>query len=92
MGTAISTEGRAWFNVAGNINNVPLTVWAPNINLHRNVLWGRSVETPGEDPVLNGEYAFEFIKAMQGNVTADDVRARCFIAARYTFLLCPSAI
>ena len=52
MGTAISDEARAWYNVAGNRNNVPLTMWAPNINLHRNFLWGRAVETPGEDPVL----------------------------------------
>ena len=47
MGTAISDEARAWYNVAGNRNNVPLTMWAPNINLHRNFLWGRAVETPG---------------------------------------------
>jgi beta-glucosidase-like glycosyl hydrolase len=72
MGTAISDEARAWYNVAGNLNNVPLTMWAPNINLHRNFLWGRAVETPGEDPVLNGRYAAEFIAAMQGNVTAND--------------------
>ena len=50
---------------------MPLTVWAPNINLHRNVLWGRAVETPGEDPALSGAFALEFIRAMQGNVTAD---------------------
>jgi hypothetical protein len=29
MGTAISDEARAWYNIAGNKNNVPLTMWAP---------------------------------------------------------------
>lgn len=30
------------------------------------------METPGEDPVLSAAYATAFIRAMQGNVTADN--------------------
>mmetsp|Transcript_18126 Transcript_18126/g.43550 ORF Transcript_18126/g.43550 Transcript_18126/m.43550 type:complete len:739 (+) Transcript_18126:71-2287(+) len=61
IGSAISTEARA-FNNQGHAGN---TFWTPNINIYRDPRWGRGQETPGEDPVLNGEYAANFVPGMQ---------------------------
>ena len=44
-----------------------LTLWCPNINLFRDPRWGRGQETYGEDPLLTGTLATEFIKGLQGN-------------------------
>lgn len=44
-----------------------LTLWSPNINLFRDPRWGRGQETYGEDPLLTGTLATEFIKGLQGN-------------------------
>src|SRR5499427_3177938 len=44
-----------------------LTFWTPNINLFRDPRWGRGMETYGEDPVLTGAMAAEFIKGIQGD-------------------------
>jgi beta-D-xylosidase 4 len=46
-----------------------LSFYAPNINLARDPRWGRIEETPGEDPLLNREYAYEFTKGFQEGVT-----------------------
>ena len=35
------------------------------MNLARDPRWGRIEETPGEDPTLNGEYAYAFTKGFQ---------------------------
>jgi hypothetical protein len=69
MGNAISDEARGWANAVPGTN---LVFWAPNINLHRNILWGRNQETPGEDPTINGVYATMWIAAMQGGTLATD--------------------
>ena len=52
-GAQIGKEARAMMN-AGNGYS---TFWAPVINLAREPRWGRNIETPGEDPLLTGEYA-----------------------------------
>lgn len=44
-----------------------LTLWCPNINLFRDPRWGRGQETYGEDPLLTGTLATQFIKGLQGN-------------------------
>jgi beta-glucosidase len=44
-----------------------LTLWSPNINLFRDPRWGRGQETYGEDPLLTGTLATEFIKGLQGS-------------------------
>lgn len=62
--TAISTEARAYFNQHANDG---LTFYAPNINLASHPLWGRVMETPGEDPFLASVYAKEYIKGLQGD-------------------------
>jgi len=72
MATQISSEARRMFtenhlNAGGNNTWqwIGLDFWAPNINLFRDPRWGRGMETPGEDPYLNGEYAVAYIRAMQ---------------------------
>ena len=60
-GRQIAMEARAMMN-AGNGYS---TFWAPVINLAREPRWGRNIETPGEDPMLSGEYAEYFTKGFQ---------------------------
>ena len=59
IGEAISSEGRAFYNVGG-LNG--LTFFAPQINLASNPLWGRAMECPGasveiRNPLSNREAA-----------------------------------
>jgi len=44
-----------------------LVVWAPNADLARDPRWGRTEESYGEDPYLNGTMAAAFIQGLQGN-------------------------
>ena len=43
-----------------------ITMCSPNINLFRDPRWGRGQETYGEDPVLTGMMATEYVKGLQG--------------------------
>ncbi|XP_038899169.1 probable beta-D-xylosidase 2 [Benincasa hispida] len=63
IGRVVSDEARAMYNggAAG------LTYWSPNVNIFRDPRWGRGQETPGEDPVVAGEYAASYVKGLQGN-------------------------
>ncbi|KAJ7296233.1 hypothetical protein O6H91_13G069600 [Diphasiastrum complanatum] len=61
IGQAISTEGRAMYNVG----NSGATFWSPNINIYRDPRWGRGQETPGEDPVLSSQYGTYFVRGLQ---------------------------
>ncbi|KAJ8900421.1 hypothetical protein K2173_025198 [Erythroxylum novogranatense] len=47
IGRVVSDEARAMYN--GGMGG--LTYWSPNVNILRDPRWGRSQETPGEDPV-----------------------------------------
>ena len=60
-GRQISMEGRA----LSNQGQAYSTFWAPVINLAREPRWGRNLETPGEDPMLSGEYATAFVHGFQ---------------------------
>ncbi|XWS39313.1 hypothetical protein CRYUN_Cryun18bG0040800 [Craigia yunnanensis] len=42
-----------------NLGRAGLTFWSPNINVVRDPRWGRTLETPGEDPYVVGLYADE---------------------------------
>ncbi|KAJ4964548.1 hypothetical protein NE237_016397 [Protea cynaroides] len=61
IGKVVSTEARSMYNVglAG------LTFWSPNINILRDPRWGRSQETPGEDPLLSSKYASAYVRGLQ---------------------------
>ncbi|KAJ1259228.1 hypothetical protein BS78_10G138400 [Paspalum vaginatum] len=61
IGQAVSTEARAMYNLGKG----GLTYWSPNINVVRDPRWGRALETPGEDPLVAGRYAVNFVRGMQ---------------------------
>ncbi|CAM6007271.1 unnamed protein product [Sphagnum balticum] len=61
IGQVVSTEGRAIYNQGRS----GLTYWSPNINIVRDPRWGRTQETPGEDPKLTSTYAVYFVKGVQ---------------------------
>ena len=42
------------------------TVFAPNINVWRDPRWGRGYETPGEDALVSGRFAVQFVRGLQG--------------------------
>ena len=72
VGTVVSVEARAKFNLAGGPGRdhrryEGLTIWSPNINIFRDPRWGRGQETYGEDPYLTGQLAVAFIRGLQGN-------------------------
>ncbi|MFF2480251.1 glycoside hydrolase family 3 N-terminal domain-containing protein [Paenibacillus sp. NPDC058071] len=49
--------------------------FAPMVDLVRDPRWGRVVESTGEDPYLNGEYARAFVRGFQGeDLSADTDR------------------
>ena len=72
-GTVIGIEGRAKFNQYASRHDgnskwwSGLTFWTPNINIFRDPRWGRGQETYGEDPLLTGTIATQFIKGIQGD-------------------------
>src|SRR5277367_341280 len=71
VSTAISDEARAKHHefVRRGKRGIyeGLTFWTPNINLFRDPRWGRGMETYGEDPLLTGSMAVQFIKGLQGD-------------------------
>lgn len=73
VGTAIGVEARGIHNGrvhggdrgAGQ-NGEGITLYAPNLNLVRNPLWGRAQEVFSEDPVLTGQLTKSYVMGMQG--------------------------
>lgn len=67
IGKVVSTEARAMHNVglAG------LTYWSPNINIVRDPRWGRTQETPGEDPLLTSKYGSGYVRGLQQSDDGD---------------------
>ena len=70
--TAISDEGRAKYHAALKRNGYTaqyqgLNFWSPNVNIFRDPRWGRGQETWGEDPLLTGELASEYVRGLQGD-------------------------
>ena len=48
-----------------NLPHIGLDCWSPNINIVRDARWGRNLETPGEDPLLNGLYGAYYTIGLQ---------------------------
>lgn len=67
----IATEARAKYNENKKQGYTDiyqgLTMCSPNINIFRDPRWGRGHETYGEDPVLTGMMAAEYVKGLQGD-------------------------
>ena len=68
---AISTEGRAKFNMQQSFDDTDiykgLTFWSPNVNIFRDPRWGRGHETFGEDPYLTSRLGVRFVEGLQGH-------------------------
>nr|WP_143765342.1 glycoside hydrolase family 3 C-terminal domain-containing protein [Catenulispora acidiphila] len=75
--TAVSDEVRGFLDKSlwgtGQNNLGPsasdygaLTFWAPNVNMDRDPLWGRTNESFGEDPYLTSTMAGAFVDGYQG--------------------------
>ncbi|KAK6930246.1 Glycoside hydrolase, family 3, N-terminal [Dillenia turbinata] len=64
IGEVVSHEARAMYN--GGVGG--LTYWSPNVNILRDPRWGRSQETPGEDPLITGRYAARYVRGLQSMV------------------------
>lgn len=44
------------------------------MNIFRDPRWGRGQETPGEDPIVAGEYAARYVRGLQGNLPGDRLK------------------
>ena len=71
IGDAVSTEGRAKYNMQARRDDRDiykgLTFWAPNVNIFRDPRWGRGHETYGEDPYLTSRLGVRFVEGIQGH-------------------------
>lgn len=71
IGDAVSTEGRAKYNMQSKHEDRDiykgLTFWAPNVNIFRDPRWGRGHETYGEDPYLTSRLGVRFVNGIQGH-------------------------
>jgi beta-glucosidase len=79
--SAISDEARGeldpslWGKAQNNLGPSPddygaLTFWAPTVNMDRDPRWGRTDESFGEDPYLQGQMAGAFVNGYEGNTMA----------------------
>ena len=46
-----------------------IVVWSPNADLARDIRWGRTEESYGEDPFLAGKLSVAFVEGLQGDDT-----------------------
>ena len=76
LGSTIGVELRSlWLqNVGENhppteLPHIGLDCWSPNIGIVRDTRWGRNLETPGEDPFLNGQFGAEYTTGLQTSQT-----------------------
>ncbi|HZG78126.1 MAG TPA: glycoside hydrolase family 3 N-terminal domain-containing protein, partial [Paenibacillus sp.] len=61
----------------GRASGIHVT-FAPMVDLVRDARWGRVMESPGEDPFLNGLMAAAYVRGFQGDdLAADDALAAC---------------
>lgn len=79
VGTAISTEARAFANFGFG----GLDYWTPNVNPYKDPRWGRAAETPGEDPLHIKGYVKAMLAGLEGNETVRKVIATCKHYAAY---------
>jgi len=53
--------------------------FSPMVDLARDARWGRIIESPGEDPLLNSLFAGAFIEGYQGDDPLDKYRLACCV-------------
>jgi beta-glucosidase len=91
--TAISDEARGeldpslWGKAQNNLGPSAsdygaLTFWAPTVNMDRDPRWGRTDESFGEDPYLQGQMAGAFVDGYEGNtMTGQSINGYLKVAA-----------
>ncbi|XP_058077571.1 probable beta-D-xylosidase 5 [Magnolia sinica] len=75
IGESVSTEARAMHNLGA----AGLTFWSPTMNVVRDPRWGRTLETPGEDPFVVGRYSVNYVRGLQdvkGHENPTDLKSR----------------
>lgn len=86
IASAIGDEGRAKHLAAAARGNrgpyVGLTYWSPNVNIYRDLRWGRGQETWGEDPTLTSRMAVAFVRGLQGD---DPERLKAAACAKHFY-------
>jgi beta-glucosidase-like glycosyl hydrolase len=71
MGAVIGMELRYMYlaqvgeDHASNLPAIGLDCWSPNIGIVREPRWGRNLETPGEDPLVNGAFGAAVTEGLQ---------------------------
>lgn len=70
MGGVIGHELRALWLEGARENykagpHLGLDCWSPNININRDPRWGRNMETPSEDPLVNARYGVAYTRGLQ---------------------------
>ena len=68
----VAQESAAVAAVEAAVSGVHVT-FAPMVDLVRDPRWGRVLETTGEDPYLNGEFAKAFVRGFQGQDLKSDL-------------------
>lgn len=54
-----------------------MVTFSPPVDLIRDARWGRCLESPGEDPWLNSQYAKAMVEGFQGNMEPGESMASC---------------
>lgn len=54
-----------------------MVTFSPPVDLIRDARWGRCLESPGEDPWLNSQYAKAMVEGFQGDMTPGESMASC---------------
>lgn len=72
--TVLAEESAAIAALEAAVSGIHVT-FAPMVDLVRDPRWGRVMESTGEDPCLNSEFARAFVRGFQGNnLSADPYR------------------
>eukprot|EP00939_MAST-03C_sp_MAST-3C-sp1_P002533 g2533.t1 len=89
MGHVMGVELRALFmmdvgeNHDSNLPPIGLDCWSPNINIVRTPEWGRNLETPGEDPFVNGAFGREVTRGLQENPSIDSKYLQAVVTLKH---------
>jgi beta-D-xylosidase 4 len=90
LGAVIGIETRALW-LAGAVEasagsgrpHIGLDAWSPNININRDPRWGRNVEVPSEDPLVNGLFGQLYTQGIQVNDALDPTYLQAVVTLKH---------
>ena len=88
MGSMMGDEARALNNIANGTTfekGAGLDYWGPTMNIGRDPRWGRFQESVSECPWLNGAYAYNFVRGMQGSGDSDSSHVKVAVSILVMF-------